>query len=169
MWSLLWHRPFSDFLNFRTATSFEFGNGKDALQPKTISTKWYGNIPDSPDWVSGHVWKRNIAMVLGPRPPRGNSFQEKDSHSPDRPQTHSTPGVGLARVRTFLIFGTAERTPFARKAKLDVSRGKTLIPNSDFCRAAKPGLGKSPSFIQNSKTLERFNWVLWRQSAFFYK
>ena len=60
MWSLLWHRPFSDFLNFRTATSFEFGNGKDALQPKTISTKWYGNIPDSPDWVPGNVWKRNI-------------------------------------------------------------------------------------------------------------
>ena len=85
LWSLLWHRPFSDFLNFRTATSFEFGNGKDALQPKTISAKWCGNIPDSPDWVSGNVWKRNIAMVLGPRPPRGNSFQEKDSHSPDRP------------------------------------------------------------------------------------
>ena len=60
MWSLLWQRPFSDFLNFRTATSFEFGNGKDALQPKTISTKWYGNIPDSPDWVPGNVWKRNI-------------------------------------------------------------------------------------------------------------
>ena len=60
LWSLLWHRPFSDFLNFRTATSFEFGNGKDALQPKTISTKWYGNIPDSPDWVPGNVWKRNI-------------------------------------------------------------------------------------------------------------
>ena len=78
--------PFSDFLNFRTATSFEFGNGKDALQPKTISTKWYGNIPDSPDWVSGNVWKRNIAMVLGPRPPRGNNFQENDSHSPDRPK-----------------------------------------------------------------------------------
>ena len=63
----------------------------------------------------------------------------------DLPETHSTPGVGLARVRTFLIFGTAERTPFARKAKLDVSRGKTLIPNSDFWLAAKPGLAKSPS------------------------
>ena len=84
-------------------------------------------------------------------------------------QTHSTPGVGLARVRTFLIFGTGERTPFARKTKLKLSRGKTLIPNSDFWLAAKPGLAKSPGFIQNSKTLERFNWVLWRQSAFFYK
>ena len=84
-------------------------------------------------------------------------------------ETHSTPGVGLARVRTFLIFGTGERTPFARKTKLKLSRGKTLIPNSDFWLAAKPGLAKSPGFIQNSKTLERFNWVLWRQSAFFYK
>ena len=60
-------------------------------------------------------------------------------------------------------------TSFARKTKLKLSRGKTLIPNSDFWLAAKPGLAKSPGFIQNSKTLERFNWVLWRQSAFFYK
>ena len=84
-------------------------------------------------------------------------------------ETHSTPGVGLARVRTFLIFGTAERTPFARKAKLDVSRGKTLFPDPDIWLAAKLGLAKCPGFIQNSKTLERFNWVLWRQSVFFYK
>ena len=84
-------------------------------------------------------------------------------------ETHSTPGVGLARVRTFLIFGTAERTPFARKTKLDISRGKTLSPSPDIWLAAKLGLAKCPGFIQNSKTLERFNWVLWRQSAFFYK
>ena len=94
---------------------------------------------------------------------------DPDSDPDSHDSAHSTPGVGLARVRTFLIFGTGERTPFARKTKLKLSRGKTLIPNSDFWLAAKPGLAKSPGFIQNSKTLERFNWVLWRQSAFFYK
>ena len=51
---------FFRLFEFSNRTSFEFGNGKDALQPKTISTKWYGNIPDSPDWVPGNVWKRNI-------------------------------------------------------------------------------------------------------------
>jgi hypothetical protein len=61
-------------------------------------------------------------------------------------ETHSTPGVGLARVRTFLIFGTAERTPFARKAKLDVSRGKTLIPTPDIWQARVLQLAKCPGF-----------------------
>jgi len=117
LWSLLWHRPFSDFLNFRTATSFEFGNGKDALQPKTISAKWCGNIPDSPDWVSGNVWKRNIAMVLGPRPPRGNSFQEKDSHSPDRPKIFGLWSVRFppVLVRTGRLTSGSGASPYRPK------------------------------------------------------
>ena len=51
-------------------------------------------------------------------------------------ETHSTPGVGLARVRTFLIFGTAERTPFARKTKLKLSRGKTLSSSPNIWQVA---------------------------------
>ena len=34
--------------------------------------------------------EKKYPMVLGPRPPRGNSFQEKDSHSPDRPEVAQT-------------------------------------------------------------------------------
>ena len=48
-------------------------------------------------------------------------------------------------------------------------RGKTLSSSPYFWRVAKSVLAKSTDFIQNSYSLERFNWVLWRQSAFFYK
>ena len=83
MWSLLRHRPFrfERSVRFKSFRSVRF---KFVIK---FGTKFPGNRKrDSPDWVSGYVWKRNIAMVLGPRPPRGNNFQENDSHSPDRPK-----------------------------------------------------------------------------------
>jgi len=45
-------------------------------------------------------------------------------------ETHSTPEVRLASFLLFLIFGTAERTPFAPKVFRILQRGKTLTADS---------------------------------------
>ena len=45
-------------------------------------------------------------------------------------ETHSTPEVRLASFSLFLIFGTAERTPFAPKVFRILQRGKTLTADS---------------------------------------
>jgi hypothetical protein len=47
-----------------------------------------------------------------------------------RCETHSTPGVRLASFLFFLIFGTAERTPFAPKTLWILPRGKNLTADS---------------------------------------
>ena len=78
------------------------------------------------------------SRVLKVRDNKGNWCSEH--------QTHSTPEVRLAIFLVFLIFGTAERTPFARKAKLDISRGKTLIPTPDIWQARVLQLAKCPGF-----------------------
>jgi len=49
-----------------------------------------------------------------------------------------TGSIGI--FRTFLIFGTAERTPFARKTELKFSRGKTLTSDPYFCTSYKAAL-----------------------------
>ena len=56
-------------------------------------------------------------------------------------ETHSTPEVRLATFLVFLIFGTAERTPFAPKVFRILPRGKPLLQilhvcEVDFCNFA---------------------------------
>ena len=65
--------------------------------------------------------EKKYPMVLGPRPPRGNSFQEKDSHSPDRPyETHMCRVLEMIHVSHFFrsqsqfLNGFFQRQKFCR-------------------------------------------------------
>ena len=67
------------------------------------------------------------SRVLKVRDNKGNWCSEH--------QTHSTPEVRLAIFLVFLIFGTAERTPFAPKVFRILPRGKTLTADSARLRS----------------------------------
>ena len=61
---------------------------------------------------------------------RESLYRELRPRSKNPYQTHSTPGVRLASFLFFLIFGTAERTPFAPKTLWILPRGKNLTADS---------------------------------------